>query len=84
VEFRITHPLGVPPEFIAIQELAGIDDREMYQTFNMGMGFAVVAPPRSVDRLLEALKRLRARVVGEVARGEGVVLADRGIRYTAY
>jgi len=33
---------------------------------------------------LEALKRLRARVVGEVARGEGVSLADRGIRYTAY
>ncbi|HLE46580.1 MAG TPA: AIR synthase-related protein, partial [Thermoplasmata archaeon] len=81
VEFRITHPLGVPPEFIGIQELAGIDDREMYQTFNMGMGFAVVAPPRSVDRLLEALKKLRARVVGEVTRGEGVSLADRRIRY---
>lgn len=84
VEFRITDPLGVPPEFIAIQEFAKIDDREMYQTFNMGMGFAVIAPPRSVDRVLEALRRLRARVVGEIARGEGVALADRGIRYSGY
>ncbi len=84
VEFRITEPLGVPAEFIALQDLAKIDDREMYQTFNMGMGFAVVCPPKSVDPVLEALKRLRARPVGEVVRGEGVLLADRNLRYTAY
>ncbi len=84
VEFRITDPLGVPAEFIGIQDLAKIDDREMYQTFNMGMGFAVVAPAKSVDGVLESLRRLRARVVGEVARGEGVALADRNLRWTAY
>jgi phosphoribosylformylglycinamidine cyclo-ligase len=83
VEFRITDPLPVPPEIAAIQELAGIDDREMYETFNMGMGFAVIAPPRSTGHVLESLKRLGARVVGEVARGAGVVLADRGLRFTA-
>jgi hypothetical protein len=33
--------------------------------------------------VLESLKRLGARVVGEVARGAGVVLADRGLRFTA-
>ena len=84
VEFRVTDPLPSQPEFLAIQQLAGIDDREMFQTFNMGMGFAAVVAPKSVDAALENLKALRARVVGEVARGEGVVLADRNLRYTAY
>jgi phosphoribosylformylglycinamidine cyclo-ligase len=83
VEFRITDPLPVPPEFLAIQSLAGIEDREMYETFNMGMGFAAIAPAPSVSRVLDALRTLRARVVGEVARGAGVVLADRGLRFTA-
>ncbi|TLZ58442.1 MAG: phosphoribosylformylglycinamidine cyclo-ligase [Methanobacteriota archaeon] len=83
VEFRITDPLPVPPEFLAIQELAGIEDREMYETFNMGMGFAVIAPAKSVAKVLAPLKKLGARVVGEVARGAGVVLAERGLRFTA-
>ena len=81
VEFRVTEPLPPPPEFRAIQDLGGIDDREMYQTFNMGMGFAVIAPAPSVDKVLEALRKHRARVVGEVARGAGAVLADRGLRF---
>lgn len=84
VEFRITDPLPPFPEFLAIQALAGVDDHEMFQTFNMGMGFAAIAPPKSVDKILESLARMRARVVGEVERGEGVVLADRNLRYTEY
>jgi len=35
-----------------------------------------------VDKVLEPLKGLRARVVGEVARGAGAVLADRELRIT--
>ena len=83
VEFRITDPLPVLSEFLAIQELAGIDDREMFETFNMGMGFAVIATAKSVSKVLDALTSLHARVVGEVARGAGVVLGDRGLRFTA-
>ena len=49
----------------------------------MGMGFAVIAPAKSVAKVLAPLKKLGARVVGEVARGAGVVLAERGLRFTA-
>src|SRR5207247_10784831 len=69
VEFRITDPLPVLPEFLAIQSLAGIEDREMFETFNMGMEFAVIATAKSVSKVLAALPSLHARVVGEVARG---------------
>jgi len=43
VEFRIAKPLEPPALFSEIQRLGGIEDREMYQTFNMGMGLALVA-----------------------------------------
>ena len=82
VEFRITDPLPPQPEFLAIQELGSVDEREMYQTFNMGMGFAVIAPAKSVDRVIASLRKLRARIVGEVARGAGARLADRGLLFT--
>ena len=81
VEFRITDPLPPQAEFLAVQGLAGIEDREMYQTFNMGMGFTVIATGRSVEKVLDPLKGLRAKVIGEVARGAGVMLADRGLQF---
>lgn len=34
--------LAVPPIFKAIQEIRGIDDYHMYQTFNMGIGMEVI------------------------------------------
>jgi phosphoribosylformylglycinamidine cyclo-ligase len=29
----------------------GVEVREMYKTFNMGMGFAIIAPQREVRRI---------------------------------
>src|SRR3989441_3556454 len=81
VEVRITDPLPPQAEFLAVQGLAGIEDREMYQTFNMGMGFVAIVTGRSVDKVLDPLKGLRAKVIGEVARGAGVMLADRGLQF---
>lgn len=37
------YDLSVPPIFKAIQEIRGIDDYHMYQTFNMGIGMEVIA-----------------------------------------
>jgi len=84
VAFRITDPLPPQPEFLAIQKLASIEDHEMYQTFNMGMGLVVIAPPKSEDKVVATVRKLGARTVGEVVRGEDVVLADRNLRYAKY
>jgi len=45
------------PVFRLIQQRGGIDEAEMYRTFNMGVGFVVVVDPRSVTRTLAALRR---------------------------
>jgi len=85
VEFVITNPLQPQPVFPAIQKLAGIADREMYRTFNMGMGMCIVAPEEEAKGIIRTLGRsVKAEVVGEVRRGTGVSLPEAGVRYGAY
>jgi len=85
VEFRITEPLDAPPMFHELRALGGIEDREMYQTFNMGMGFAVVAPEPEAKAVVRALRpEVNARIVGEVVRGAGVSVPSLGLAWTKY
>ena len=73
--------------FAWVQELGALSNEEMYQTFNVGIGFVVVARPGSVDRCLALLSRAGfrdARVVGSVRRGRGVHLPQMGIEYLGY
>lgn len=72
VEFRITSPLKPQEVFNQLQKLGNVKEQEMYQTFNMGMGFALITEPGEADGILKLLKgRIEAKIVGEVAKGEG-------------
>jgi phosphoribosylformylglycinamidine cyclo-ligase len=84
LEFRVTDPMAPPPIFRAIQELAEISDGEMYQTFNMGLGYAIVAPEDEATGIVRDLRPFAAKVVGEVVRGQGATVPDKGITYTRY
>ena len=85
VEFRITDPLEPPLVFREMQRLGGIEDREMYETFNMGMGFAIVAPAAVAKDVVRALRPgVSAKIVGEVARGRGVFHEPLGLRWESY
>ena len=68
--FEISNPLAPQEIFTFLQALGHIPDDEMYRTFNMGMGFAVVIPP-SEER--EARRLTKGEIVGEVvARERGI------------
>jgi phosphoribosylformylglycinamidine cyclo-ligase len=83
VGFEISDPVGPNPVFGALQRLGGVTDQEMYQTFNMGMGFALVVPEKQAQ---DAAKRAGkgAKVVGHVVNKAGVVVPSLGIGYTRY
>jgi len=68
----------VPRIFGLIQERGGVSDREMYRTFNMGVGMAVVVDRRDSPRALRVLAVLgqRAWPIGEVVRGRREVVID--------
>jgi len=83
VSFDISKPLRPQPIFRVLQELGGIEDREMYQTFNMGMGFAIVLREDDAKGAVKILGK-GARVVGEVVEGEGVGSSKLDLRYSSY
>lgn len=66
----------VPPVFREIKRLGNVDAAEMYQVFNMGIGWVLVTDASVADRWVEELAdEWGARVIGEVTEGlRGVVL----------
>ncbi|MCI9196197.1 MAG: phosphoribosylformylglycinamidine cyclo-ligase, partial [Angelakisella sp.] len=69
--------LGVPPLFQLIQREGNIPMRDMYNTFNMGVGMSVIVDKTEADKAVETLRAAGedAWIMGEVAAGErGVVL----------
>lgn len=70
---RTSYPL--PKIFKALQEIAGIDDRKMCNTFNMGIGMVLAVDPSIKDDVVKELKALgeEAYVIGEVTDKDGEV-----------
>jgi phosphoribosylformylglycinamidine cyclo-ligase len=67
-----------PPVFGVVQAASGLDDEEMFRTFNMGIGFALVVTEADAPAVAAALTDAGERVyeIGEVTEGEdGVVYA---------
>ena len=66
----------VPPIFKLIAELGNIPERDMYNTFNMGIGMAVIVPESEVEKSLEILKQAgeEAYLIGEVIEGNREVI----------
>jgi phosphoribosylformylglycinamidine cyclo-ligase len=70
-----------------LQQLGGISAEEMYQTFNMGIGFVAVVAPDAVHATLRRLAQAHAsdaRIIGRVVRGSGVSLPHLGLEYLGY
>ena len=83
VKFVLDNPFEPQPIFRFVQERGNVSPKEMYQTFNMGMGFCIVAPEDCTDDILDRLERFgdRAKVVGHVKRGEGVYIPKEKLSY---
>lgn len=84
-EFRIDDPFEPQAIFENIQSLGKIDVREMYQTFNMGLGFTAVVSRDDADLVVNFLKgRVEAKVIGSVVEGKGVTIPEKDIHYRKY
>ena len=61
----------VPAIFKLIQKEGNIPLRDMYNTFNMGIGMAIIVPKEEQEKALEILKEAgeTAYVIGEVVEG---------------
>ena len=84
--YEITAPRPAPALFQFMEKSGPIDPREMYATFNMGIGFAAYGDPKSAEAVLAAAKSagydawLAGRVKKDGAR-KAVVVPSLGLTF---
>ncbi len=69
--------IKVLPIFDLIKSTGKIDERDMFNTFNMGVGMSVVVDKKDADKALELLKANGENpyIVGEIVKGDdGVII----------
>lgn len=84
VKFVIDDPFEPQDIFKFLQNHGNIDDKEMYQTFNMGMGLVVIVSKKDVDEAIRILKKLsksEIKVVGQIEKGKGVEFKKLRLKY---
>ena len=64
----------IPRVFRWIQESGNVQAKEMYRTFNMGIGMILVTEKKRALKVISHLSKFKERawVIGEIVKGEGV------------
>ncbi len=68
--------LRILPIFNLIQKVGNIPERDMFNTFNMGVGMSVIVKKEDASKAIEILKANGedAYIMGEIVNGDGVIL----------
>ena len=72
----VLYSMPEPPEIMQLIQNLGVNQDEMYKTFNMGVGFCVVAPKSSSEKIISICKKhkLSSQIVGHVSNTKGVFM----------
>ena len=59
----------IPPVFTLLQKTGDIPERDMFNTYNMGVGMSIIVSPDTADAAMEALKAHgeNAYIIGKIA-----------------
>ena len=70
-QYVIDKPLPVPSVFNWLQEKGSIETKEMYRTFNMGMGMIIIVDGDDAEKSVSILGEY-AQIIGSVKSGKGI------------
>ncbi len=70
--------IKVPPIFGLIQKTGNIPERDMFNTYNMGVGMSIVVSPEDAERSLEILRANGedAYIIGEIIKNEDKIIIE--------
>ena len=70
----------VPPLMQLIQD-CGVESKEMYKTFNMGIGFCVISPKNNVKKIRTIFKKHKFTTyeIGKITSKKGVFVNSKKI-----
>ena len=63
------------PIFNFLQNYGHVELKEMYQTFNMGMGFTIIVSDKDVDEAVKILQKhsgSEVKIIGVIQKGFGI------------
>jgi phosphoribosylformylglycinamidine cyclo-ligase len=68
-----------PPKIMQLIRESGVKEDEMYKTFNMGIGFCVIAPKQETQRIISICKKynLKSQEVGFISNRKGVYVNSK-------
>jgi phosphoribosylformylglycinamidine cyclo-ligase len=80
IGFDLTN-LPKPPPLMQLIQDCGVENKEMYRTFNMGIGFCVVSPKNNVTKIQNIFKkhRLTSYEIGKIISKKGVFINSKKI-----
>ena len=70
-----------PPPVFQLLQNEGVSRTEMYKTFNMGIGFCVMAPKNEENRIISIFKKygMKSNRVGKIIEKKGVFVNSKKI-----
>jgi len=84
VKFVIDESFKPQPIFKFLQETGNVEDKEMYQTFNMGMGLSIIVSEKDATNAIKILKKYSksdVKIVGKIEKGKGVKVPSLKLSY---
>jgi phosphoribosylformylglycinamidine cyclo-ligase len=68
--------IKIPPIFGLLAEKGGISERDMFNTYNMGVGMSIVVPANQAEKALQILKENGedAYIIGEIVESEDKIM----------
>jgi phosphoribosylformylglycinamidine cyclo-ligase len=65
----------IHPIFTLVRKKSGVDDKEMYRTFNMGLGMVLAVPAKQAQAVIKKAEKLgeKAYHIGEIVKGNRMV-----------
>lgn len=85
LSYVVDYMPDVPEIFKFIQEKGNLSNKEMYATFNMGAGFAMMVDGKNANKIIRMAKKheIRAWLGGRVEKGSKQVnIKPLNITYT--
>ena len=71
--------------FLRLMDLGNLSFNEMFEIFNMGMGYIVIIDPESKTDFLNTVRnRVPVKEIGHVENGSGIVIPEYSVEMHGY
>ncbi|MHB8360246.1 MAG: phosphoribosylformylglycinamidine cyclo-ligase [Thermoplasmataceae archaeon] len=85
MKYIITDPIEPQNIFTKLKEMGKLSYTEMYEIFNMGIGYAIVIDPEDKRDFVSTIKnRLPFKEIGHVENGSGISISNLDVELKGY